>query len=160
MATTTTTTMLVASHLSLLSRYRVPRNAAFWSPHHHHHHQKSKLNSWSISANSFDLSPPPIDHDFLVLGFLRKGSLKHFIMMMKRSMARRTELRGEDRTQFLHNQTTANFECLQPGQGCDTAFVTPTARTIDIAHAWIMKNAITLVVSPETCRTITEMLNK
>lgn len=23
-------------------------------------------------------------------------------------------------------------------QGCDTVFVTPTARTIDIAHAWIM----------------------
>ncbi|KAF7803627.1 membralin-like protein [Senna tora] len=24
------------------------------------------------------------------------------------------------------------------GQGCDTVFVTPTARTIDIAHAWVM----------------------
>ncbi|KAI8532148.1 hypothetical protein RHMOL_Rhmol11G0190900 [Rhododendron molle] len=48
------------------------------------------------------------------------------------------EFSGEDRIQFLHNQSTANFECLQEGQGCDTVFVTPTARTIDIGHAWIM----------------------
>ncbi|PIA47433.1 hypothetical protein AQUCO_01400237v1 [Aquilegia coerulea] len=45
-------------------------------------------------------------------------------------------------------------------QGCDTVFVTPTARTIDIAHAWVMKSAITLLVSPITCRSITEMLMK
>ncbi|XP_028232981.1 putative transferase At1g60990, chloroplastic [Glycine soja] len=72
----------------------------------------------------------------------------------------RIRVSGEDRIQFLHNQSTANFESLHEGQGCDTVFVTPTARTIDIAHAWLMKNAITLVVSPETCTTITEMLNK
>lgn len=72
----------------------------------------------------------------------------------------RIRVSGEDRIQFLHNQSTANFERLHEGQGCDTVFVTPTARTIDIAHAWIMKNAVTLVVSPETCRTIAEMLEK
>lgn len=38
--------------------------------------------------------------------------------------------------------------------------MTPTARTIDIGYAWIMKNAITLVVSPVTCQSITEMLTK
>ncbi|PQQ11846.1 putative transferase [Prunus yedoensis var. nudiflora] len=72
----------------------------------------------------------------------------------------RIRVSGEDRIQFLHNQTTANFECLHEGQGCDTVFVTPTARTIDIAHAWIMKNAVLLVVSPVTSRSISEMLNK
>ncbi|KAL6517724.1 hypothetical protein OROMI_033425 [Orobanche minor] len=46
----------------------------------------------------------------------------------------RIRVSGEDRIQFLHNQTTANFECLDEGQGCDTVFVTPTARTIDISH--------------------------
>ncbi|PNX94676.1 aminomethyltransferase [Trifolium pratense] len=50
----------------------------------------------------------------------------------------RIRVSGDDRVKFLHNQSTANFECLQAGQ----------------------KNAITLVVSPETCRTITDMLNK
>ncbi|GFP99207.1 aminomethyltransferase [Phtheirospermum japonicum] len=72
----------------------------------------------------------------------------------------RIRVSGEDRIQFLHNQTTANFECLREGQGCDTVFVTPTARTIDISHAWMMKNAIMLVVSPMTCGSITEMLKK
>ncbi|XP_042484029.1 putative transferase At1g60990, chloroplastic [Macadamia integrifolia] len=72
----------------------------------------------------------------------------------------RIRVTGEDRIQFLQNQSTANFESLREGQGCDTVFVTPTARTIDIAHAWVMKNAITLVVSPLTGKSITEMLTK
>ncbi|XP_039068580.1 putative transferase At1g60990, chloroplastic isoform X1 [Hibiscus syriacus] len=72
----------------------------------------------------------------------------------------RIRVSGDDRIQFLHNQTTANFECLSEGQGCDTVFVTPTARTIDIAYAWIMKKSVILMVSPETCGNITEMLNK
>ncbi|XP_048134494.1 putative transferase At1g60990, chloroplastic isoform X2 [Rhodamnia argentea] len=71
-----------------------------------------------------------------------------------------TNKSGEDRVSFLHNQTTAHFECLHEGEGCDTVFVTPTARTIDIGYAWIMKNAITLVVSPVTCQSITETLTK
>ncbi|XP_057421819.1 putative transferase At1g60990, chloroplastic [Lotus japonicus] len=143
--------------------------------------KKKKLISWSISAHAspFDLSPPPIDHDFLdavktagaeVSG---DGIVETFhtdeealdaadngVAVVDLSHFGRIRVSGEDRIQFLHNQSTANFECLQPGQGCDTVFVTPTARTIDIAHAWVMKNAITLVVSPETCGTITEMLNK
>ncbi|KAJ8572605.1 hypothetical protein K7X08_009116 [Anisodus acutangulus] len=72
----------------------------------------------------------------------------------------RIRVSGEDRVQFLHNQSTANFEILHEGQGCDTVFVTPTARTINIAHAWIMKTAITLVVSPVTRERITDMLKK
>uniref|UniRef100_A0A3Q7EQE6 GCVT N-terminal domain-containing protein n=1 Tax=Solanum lycopersicum TaxID=4081 RepID=A0A3Q7EQE6_SOLLC len=72
----------------------------------------------------------------------------------------RIRVSGEDRVQFLHNQSTANFEILHEGQGCDTVFVTPTARTIDIAHAWVMKTAITLVVSPVTRERITHMLEK
>ncbi|KAJ0011397.1 hypothetical protein Pint_33139 [Pistacia integerrima] len=70
------------------------------------------------------------------------------------------QVSGDDRIQFLHNQSTANFENLQEGQGCDTVFITPTARTIDIAHTWFMKNSIMLVVSPLTCGSISEMLNK
>lgn len=70
------------------------------------------------------------------------------------------QVSGDDRIQFLHNQSTGDFESLHEGQGCDTVFVTPTARTIDIAHAWVMKNAIMLVVSPTTCESIAEMLKK
>lgn len=50
-----------------LSKPSLLRNFAFWS--HHRQWRKKKLNSWSISAqpSSFDLFPPPIDHDFLVI---------------------------------------------------------------------------------------------
>ncbi|RZC12830.1 hypothetical protein D0Y65_012539 [Glycine soja] len=45
----------------------LPRNAAFLSHHHLMKEKKKKLMSWSIGAqpSPFDLSPPPIDHDFL-----------------------------------------------------------------------------------------------
>ncbi|KAK7318737.1 hypothetical protein RJT34_03444 [Clitoria ternatea] len=157
---------------------RLSRNVAFWS---HHLMKKQIISSWSISAQSspFDLSPPPIDHDFLdtvrtagteIPG---EGIIETFhdddevldavdigVVVVDLSHFGRIRVSGEDRIQFLHNQSTANFECLREGQGCDTVFVTSTARPIDIAHAWVMKNAIMLIVSPETCRTITEMLNK
>ncbi|XP_052192643.1 putative transferase At1g60990, chloroplastic [Diospyros lotus] len=135
--------------------------------------------STSSSSAHFDLSPPPIDHDLLetvtVAGakLSEDGIIETFnndelaldavdtgVVVVDLSHYGRIRVCGEDRIQFLHNQTTANFECLHEGQGCDTVFVTPTARTIDIAHAWIMRNAITLVVSPVTCKSICDMLRK
>ncbi|KAL6964379.1 hypothetical protein U1Q18_035434 [Sarracenia purpurea var. burkii] len=131
------------------------------------------------SALPFDLSPPPIDHDqletLMVAGakLSEDGIIETFdnndealdavnngVVVVDLSHFGQIRVTGEDRIQFLHNQSTANFECLQEGQGCDTVFVTPTARTIDIAHAWIMRNAIMLVVSPMTSGSITEMLRK
>ncbi|KAK7399678.1 hypothetical protein VNO78_10866 [Psophocarpus tetragonolobus] len=179
MTTVVATCLNPPQNQALEGRWRLsvlPQNAAFWS-----HRLKKKLISCSIRAHSlpFHLSPPPIDHDFLdtvktagaeISG---EGIIETFhnddealdavdngIVVVDLSHFGRIRVSGEDRIQFLHNQSTANFESLHEGQGCDTVFVTPTARTIDIAHAWLMKNAITLVVSPETCRTITEMLNK
>ncbi|KAL0335223.1 UNVERIFIED_CONTAM: putative transferase, chloroplastic [Sesamum radiatum] len=120
----------------------------------------------------FDISPPPIDLDPLVLLLnLAKLSIGNVtadtysnddeaVDAVDNGVAIWPNKSGEDRIQFLHNQTTANFECLDEGQGCDTVFVTPTARTIDISHAWVMKNAIVLVVSPMTCGSIIEMLKK
>ncbi|KAF3435191.1 hypothetical protein FNV43_RR22278 [Rhamnella rubrinervis] len=133
----------------------------------------------TLAALPFDLSPPPIDHD-LVDTVATAGAkvsdggivetfgdddealeaVDNGIAVVDLSHFGRIRVSGDDRIQFLHNQSTANFECLHEGQGCDTVFVTPTARTIDIAHAWIMKNAVNLVVSPLTCQTITEMLKK
>ncbi|KAK6945611.1 Aminomethyltransferase, folate-binding domain [Dillenia turbinata] len=166
-----------------------------------------------LCASSFDLSPPPIDHDLFETvtsvsvakvsedgivetydnddaaldaaynGVLVGSSIVGFdllelkiygivgsqdcltvscfgFVLLFQNHVDWYEVSGEDRIHFLHNQSTANFECLREGQGCDTVFVTPTARTIDIAFAWVMKSAITLVVSPETSKSITEMLNK
>ncbi|CAF2152831.1 BnaAnng18080D [Brassica napus] len=141
--------------------------------------REPKLRLRCVSPSEFDFSPPPIDHDLLDTisaggGIVSEdGVVESFdnddealdafdngIVVVDLSHFGRIRVSGDDRLHFLHNQTTANFECLIEGQGCDTVFVTPTARTIDIAHAWIMKNAIMLMVSPTTCQSIIEMLNK
>ncbi|KAF8093334.1 hypothetical protein N665_0384s0021 [Sinapis alba] len=142
---------------------------------------KFQLRCVSPSSDSlqFDFSPPPIDHDLLDTISVGGGKISedgvvesfdnddealdafyNGVVVVDLSHFGRIRVSGDDRVHFLHNQTTANFECLIEGQGCDTVFVTPTARTIDIAHAWIMKNAIMLMVSPTTCQSIIEMLNK
>ena len=38
----------------------------------------------------------------------------------------RLEISGADRLRFLHNQTTNTFQLRQPGEGCETLFVTST----------------------------------
>ncbi len=58
------------------------------------------------------------------------------------------ELTGADRHRFLHNQSTANISALKPGQGCETVFVTATARTIELVTAYALADAIWLLVPP------------
>jgi folate-binding protein YgfZ len=55
---------------------------------------------------------------------------------------------GEDRLRYLHNQSTNNFNALRSGQGCQTVFVTSTARTIDLATAYLTEDAVIVIVSP------------
>ncbi|PWA69089.1 glycine cleavage T-protein family [Artemisia annua] len=131
------------------------------------------------AAVPFDLSPPPIDHDlyddmaiagakvsedWVIETFNNDeealDAAENGTVAVDLSHYGRIRVSGDDRIQFLHNQSTANFEALSEGRGCDTVFVTPTARTIDIAQAWIMKTAVTLVVSPSTSESISKMLNK
>lgn len=65
-----------------------------------------------------------------------------------------------DRIRFLHNQSTNDFERLQPGQGCDTVFVTSTARTIDLATAYVMEDAVLLLVSPSRRQYLIDWLDR
>lgn len=53
-----------------------------------------------------------------------------------------------DRLRFLHNQSTADFENRQSGEGCKTVFVTSTARTIDLATGLILDDEVLVIVSP------------
>jgi folate-binding protein YgfZ len=61
----------------------------------------------------------------------------------------RIRMTDGDRQTFLHNQSTNDFKILKPGEGCDTVFVTSTARTIDLATAYILEEEVILVVSPQ-----------
>ncbi|KAJ4717220.1 Aminomethyltransferase [Melia azedarach] len=186
MASTATTHMVVGStsRLDSLRTTKFPHNGAVFAQQKQQQKRKRILSLKNIcippiSALPFDLSPPPIDHDLLDTvksagaEISEDGIVETFgnddealdaihngVAIVDLSHFGRIRVSGDDRVQFLHNQTTADFEILREGQGCDTVFVTPTARTIDIAYAWIMKNAIILVVSPRTSGSITEMLNK
>ena len=57
------------------------------------------------------------------------------------------QLKGEDRIRFLHNQTTNNIQSLKSGQNCHTVFVNSTGRTLDLATAYILEEAIWIKVS-------------
>ncbi|MBD2020429.1 folate-binding protein YgfZ [Leptolyngbya sp. FACHB-36] len=70
------------------------------------------------------------------------------------------QVTGADRLAFLHNQSTNDFKRLQPGQGCDTVFVTSTARTIDLATAYVLEDSVLLLVSPNRRETLLTWLDR
>lgn len=70
------------------------------------------------------------------------------------------KITGDDRLRYLHNQSTNVFEKLQPGQGCDTVFVTSTARTLDLATAYVTEDAVIVLVSPNRREQIFTWLDK
>ncbi|PAX56538.1 CAF17-like 4Fe-4S cluster assembly/insertion protein YgfZ [Brunnivagina elsteri] len=72
----------------------------------------------------------------------------------------RIQITGDDRLRFLHNQSTNDFESLKSGQGCDTVFVTSTARTIDLATAYVSDDAVILLVSPNRREYLMQWLDK
>ncbi|MEM6714009.1 MAG: folate-binding protein [Cyanobacteria bacterium P01_D01_bin.6] len=70
------------------------------------------------------------------------------IALCDRSHWGRIRLSDSDHLRFLHNQTTNQIQRLQPGQGCDTVFVTSTGRTIDLVTAYVESDSILLLTSP------------
>jgi len=82
------------------------------------------------------------------------------IAIVDRTHWGRIRISGDDRLRFLHNQTTNNFNTRQPGDGCDTVFVTSTARTIDLATAYITDEAVLLLVSPQRRQTLMEWIDR
>eukprot|EP00803_Ostreobium_quekettii_P008605 evm.model.scf_1900.2 EVM.evm.TU.scf_1900.2 scf_1900:10185-11654(-) len=70
------------------------------------------------------------------------------VVVFDRSHWGRFRVTGAGRLQFLHGQSTNDFNELRPGQGCETVFVTPTARTIDLACAYVQEEGVMVIVSP------------
>ncbi|WP_026072278.1 YgfZ/GcvT domain-containing protein [Nodosilinea nodulosa] len=58
------------------------------------------------------------------------------------------QMDGGDRLRFIHNQTTNTFTQRQPGEGCDTIFVTSTARTIDLSTIYVTEESLLILTSP------------
>ncbi|MGA7935912.1 MAG: folate-binding protein [Kovacikia sp.] len=85
---------------------------------------------------------------------------KQGVALGDRSHWGRIQISDSDRLSFLHNQSTNDFNRLKPGQGCDTVFVTSTARTIDLATAYVMEDAILVLVSPNRRERIVTWLDR
>lgn len=82
------------------------------------------------------------------------------VALCDRSHWGRILVSDDDRIRFLHNQSTNDFQKLKPGQGCDTVFVTSTARTIDLATAYVLEDAVLLLVSPNRRQYIIDWLDR
>ncbi len=82
------------------------------------------------------------------------------VVVCDRSHWGRILVGDSDRIRFLHNQSTNDFQTLQPGQGCDTVFVTSTARTLDLATAYVLEDQVMLVVSPNRRQFLLQWLDR
>lgn len=82
------------------------------------------------------------------------------VALCDRSHWGRIQVSDADRLTFLHNQSTNDIKSLQPGQGCDTVFVTSTARTIDLATAYVTEESVLLLVSPNRCQPLMQFLDR
>jgi tRNA-modifying protein YgfZ len=82
------------------------------------------------------------------------------VALYDRSHWGRIAVGDADRINFLHNQSTNDFKLLKPGQGCDTVFVTATARTIDLATAYVLEDTVLLLVSPKMSPKLIKWLDR
>jgi folate-binding protein YgfZ len=79
---------------------------------------------------------------------LAQDTLTTGVVLCDRSHWGRLRVSGADRLRFLHNQTTNAMQSRQPGESCETVFVTSTARTLDLTTAHIRAEDVLLLTSP------------
>lgn len=82
------------------------------------------------------------------------------VAIADRSHWGRIEVSDSDRIRFLHNQSTYNFQSLQPGSGCETVFVTSTARTIDLVTAYVTNETVWLITAPGHHQSLIEFMDR
>ncbi|HIK21236.1 MAG TPA: folate-binding protein YgfZ [Synechococcus sp. M44_DOE_062] len=70
-------------------------------------------------------------------------------LLLDRSGWGRLRMRGSPGLDYLHNQSTQNLKVLQPGQGADTVFVTPTAGILDLATVYVGEEDCWIWTSPQ-----------
>jgi tRNA-modifying protein YgfZ len=96
-----------------------------------------------------------VDNDRSALEAVQTG-----VALYDRSHWGRIEVTDADRLNFLHNQSTNELKLRNPGEGCETTFVTSTARTLDLAMAYILEDSVLLTVSPGLAPKIIQCLDR
>lgn len=95
------------------------------------------------------------DNDLEALAATQTG-----VVLCDRSHWGRLRISGQDRLTFLHNQSTNSFKMLRPGQGCETVFITSTARTIDLVTAYVGQDEVLLLTSPQRRQQLLQWLDR
>ncbi|MBP0019979.1 MAG: folate-binding protein YgfZ [Cyanobacteria bacterium SBLK] len=116
---------------------------------------KDIQNSLGAIFEEESIVPQSFGNDIVALETVEKG-----VILCDRSHCGLIRLTGEDRVQFLHNQSTNDIKCLQPGEGCATVLVTSTARTIDLAAVYATEDALLLLLSPGQNQSMMEWLDR
>ena len=101
------------------------------------------------------ITPMSFANEKQVLELVKSG-----VALCDRSHWGLLQISGADRVRYLHNQSTNNFNIIKAGQGCDTVFVTSTARTIDLATAYLTEDSILVLVSPQRRQKLMEWLDR
>lgn len=100
---------------------------------------------------------PPVSfgNDEAALGAITTGAV-----LVDRCHWGMLEMTGADRLRFIHNQTTNAFTHRQPGEGCDTVFVTATARTLDLATVYLTETNLLIVTSPGQAQPLMDWMDR
>ena len=105
--------------------------------------------------NTRSTVPLSFGNDAAAIQAAREG-----VALCDRSHWGRIRVTDEDRIRYLHNQSTNDFQLLKPGLGCDTVIVTSTARTIDLVTAYVLEDAVLLMVSPNRRQYLMDWLDR
>lgn len=98
---------------------------------------------------------PSFEHDLQALAAAATG-----VALCDRTHWGRLHCQDQDRLAFLHNQSTNDFKSLKPGQGCETVFVTSTARTLDLVSAYVTEDSVILLVAPNRRQRLLEWCDR
>jgi folate-binding protein YgfZ len=99
--------------------------------------------------------PRSFGNDTTALAAVNSG-----VALCDRSHWGRLRVGDSDRLRFLHNQTTNQIQLLEPGQGCDTVFVSSTGRTIDLVVAYVEAESVLLFTSPGQASVLTNWMDR
>ncbi len=110
------------------------------------------------------LAGAELDADGTVLSFgqdaLGLAAAQSGVALVDRSHWGLLSVGDADRLAFLHNQSTNAINPLKPGQGCETVFVTSTARTLDLATLYVLDEVVWLLVSPNRGEQLLKTLDR
>ncbi|RZM78028.1 folate-binding protein [Leptolyngbya iicbica LK] len=116
--------------------------------------QDLQTNQGAVFAEELSV-PVTFGNDAAALAAAQSG-----VAVCDRSHWGRIRVSDSDRLRFLHNQTTNQMQQLQPGQGCDTVFVTSTGRTIDLVTAYVDADSVLLLTSPGQAEPLMQWMDR